>query len=737
MGLAFATAIVGVVVRARRRRTETEARVAAEREARRRAAELAQRRAEEEARAAGARERQAEEEARRAEEEARIATEREARRRAAELAQRRAEEEARAAGERERQAEEEARRAEEEARIATEREAQRHAAEEAQRRAEEEARAAGERERQAEEEARRAEEEARIATEREAQRHAAKEAQRRAEEEARAAGEWERQAEEEARRAEEEARITTEREAQRRAVEEAKRRAEEGARTAAERERKAEEEARRAKEGARIAAEREAQRREAEEAQRRAPQYRPPTGGFSVPRQPPPTATRNGPRPGGDEAAATTRALAIEVRALFDRGGCCRVTLLPKRRAGSPEECAATSINGGGLELVALEEEWYQDVAPEDLGALLRAGTVWASQDTGQEWTLAGREVFVLAGGTTHRGFVSCPRLTLGREHIVLCASTRLAQVEGALQEAGCTNRSVFREEDGAPSGWVLIGDADSARRPQGLVPTSAVPMEEGSDILNVLRPLPEIEISLEGGVPLGYSSWLAGFPPLIRVLGDAQHLEQVLIDGNEATIGEGGGFRAPGWDAPGTHQVWCSNVSRSYSLHHLEQSWHPWPAYVFPPASGSGDRMAICGPLVRPLAAENVLADATSSFEGGNLLQSNPILLGAVPGQVFIATPRRDVRGAQCFACPPFDAVWALPAQPLLCDKLTNRVLLVARPGGGTAPDSSATAGPVSQWCRLILDASRKGLSVEPEAGRVLWTQYKRFARSLWRRIR
>jgi hypothetical protein len=343
----------------------------------------------------------------------------------------------------------------------------------------------------------------------------------------------------------------------------------------------------------------------------------------------------------------------------------------------------------------------------------------------------------VLAVGTTHRGFVSCPRLTLGREHAVLCTTPKLAEVEDALQRAGCTNRTVFREDNGVPSGWVLVSDMDRVGRPRGLVPTCAVAMKEGSDMLNVLRPLPEIEISLAGGVPLGYSSWLASFPPVIRILGDAQYVQKVLIDGKDAMIGEDGAFRADGWDEPGAHQVWCSNVSRGYSLVRMEQSWHPWPAYVFPSASDGGVRVAICGPLIQPLATEDALGDATKGFEGVSVLQSNPILLGAVPGQVFVATPRRDVRGARCFAYPPFEAVWALPAQPLHCNKVTYRILLVARPVGAAAPDGSTAAGAVSQWCKMILDASRKGLSVEPAAARDLWAQYTRFARDLWRKTR
>jgi hypothetical protein len=346
----------------------------------------------------------------------------------------------------------------------------------------------------------------------------------------------------------------------------------------------------------------------------------------------------------------------------------------------------------------------------------------------------------VLAAGTTHRGFVSRPRLTLGHEQAVLCTTSNVAGVEGALQEAGCTKWVKFGEEYGAPRGWILVADADRTGRPRGFVPTNPVPLAEESDILNVLRPLPDIDISLGGGVPLGYSNWLAAYPPTIRILGDSQHAHKVLIDGKEATIGEDGVCRAPGWDEPGSHQVWCSNLSRSYSLIRLERTWDAWPAYVFQSPSGGGDRVAICGPLVRPLTIGETLGEVANRLEADDFIQGNLILLGAVPGEVFLAARRQDVRGAHCFPSPPFDPVWALPEQPLRCDKTTCCIRLVgdmSAPTNGVGPDHAGSTGAVSQWCRLILDASRKGLPVTPPAAEALWLRYKRFARSLWRRIR
>jgi hypothetical protein len=706
IGLAFGTAILVVVVRVRHLRAENETGAEAKRKA-----EDGCRRADEEARLGTDQEGQNETDARRAEEE-RIAAEREARCHAEQARQGR-EQEARRGAERKAQGQaEEARPAEEEARATAEREPQR----------------------EAEEDRQRAEEEAHLAAKSEAQRHGV-----------------------EVRRDEEEVRAAAEQQAGRRDEAEAAQHASdlEGGQGNDIPELGAPVKRQTIAPGS-SAADTTPQELSAggvpglvleaaggvvslppgrAPARRRAPQYRPPSGAASVSRQPPTAARRDGLGANGEEeTATTTRGLPIEVRVLFVRGGCCRVTLLPKRRAGCPEECVASSMNGEALELVALEEEWYQDVVPENLDTILRDGTVWATPDNGQEWTLAGREIFVLAAGTTHRGFVSCPRLTLGREHVVLCKTTRLVDVEGALESAGCARPTVLRSEDGTPLGWGLVSDVDRAGQPRGLVPTVAVSIKDGGDILDVLRPLPEIEISLEGGVPLGYSSWLAGFPPAVRVRGDAQHVQHVLIDGNEATLEDNGTFSAPGWDDPGTHQVWCSNMSRGYSLVRLERSWEHWPAYVF--SSAGGNRLGICGPLVRPLAAEDILGAVTGGFEAGSVPHNNPILLGAIPGQVFVAIARRDVRGARCLACPPFEPVWALPAHSLRCDKASCRILLMDSPDSAATP-GGVGAGQVSQWCSLILDASRKGLSVEPAEGRELWNQYRRFARNLWKKTR
>ena len=460
---------------------------------------------------------------------------------------------------------------------------------------------------------------------------------------------------------------------------------------------------------------------------RRTPEYRAPVGG-AQPRRP--SLQPRARLPQAEKSTPGDRAAPIHVRVVFQRGGYCTVSLLPRRLGGLPERLTVSS-NEGDAELVALQDDWYQDVFPDDLAGLLREGSVWTSSDTDQEWVLSGREVFVLAPGTTHRGFVSCARLTVGRNQLVLCTVVQLASVEGALRIAGCAGWSHVHEDAGAPPGWCLLRD---------VVPQTPVPLSSAPDILNILRPLPEIEIALEGGIRLAHSDWLLGYPPAIQIYGDPEHTNGVLIDARHATVSEVVGYVAPGWDVEGDHQISCNSTHKRYSLVRSQPNWAYWPAYSLTTSGAPGDdrKFEFCGPLVRLV----VKSGQSNHRRVVQVPATNPILLGACPGQVFSLRARPDLRGAQCLGLPPFNAVWALPHQPLHCDKRANRILLVEE---STPEVGSASPGPVAgrhdaeRWCLLILEANRKGLAIEsatPEV-HVLWREYKKLAKDLWRKLR
>ena len=459
---------------------------------------------------------------------------------------------------------------------------------------------------------------------------------------------------------------------------------------------------------------------------RRASQYSAPSGSL-------PPSQRSSPqdKPQRTDGSLPRAAPAdIAVRIMFERGGYCVVSLLPKRLPGLPEELVVSSEDGDDVKLLALQDQWYQDVVPDNVAEILRKGIVWKDLNTGQEWLLSGREVFVFAHGTTHRGVVSFPRLSLGRSHVILCTMALLGRVEEALRASGCLCWSQFTEDDGVPSGWRLLRE---------VVPQKPVHRSNETDIINILRPLPKIEVALEGGIRLTYNTWLLGYPPAIHIFGDPDNKEPVLIDGEEAAISEKDGYTTPGWDIEGNHQVFCSGISKTYSLVRSQINWTYWPAYSFAMSSSRDDdhKFEFCGPLVRPVAIgsqkyhrEIVAAPAT-----------NPVLLGDDPGKIFLLHSRLDLRGARCLGLPSFDPVWALPPEPLRCDKRTNRILFVGELASGDIRANQGFAGrrDLKRWCQLILDANRKGLSVEPTSPETddLWRKYKTVARSLWRRLR
>ena len=464
---------------------------------------------------------------------------------------------------------------------------------------------------------------------------------------------------------------------------------------------------------------------------RRPTSYRPPTGK-------PPTSPRQVPLPigrsrGGDKIAGNhTQAASIRLRILFERGGYCRMSLLPKRPAGLPVRITVAGPTGS-LELVAFDDDWYQDIELDGFGDQLQNGFVWKDETTGQEWRLSGREVFVFGQGTSHSGFTSCPRLALQRPHVVVCTRAKLAAVEAALREAACGDWTQLEEDDGLPDGWVAL---------KSVVPSRPVPLADDTDIRNVLRPLPAIEIALRGGIRLDRNTWLSGYPPSIGVYGDSKGAA-ILIDGQQAELSTDGGYSVPGWDEVGDHKVWCGGKNSVYSVVSRPPKRTIWPARTFSSSGNSDGCLAICGPIVRFHGEDVSFDDGADWPESIEVPSNNPVLLGSSPGDIYIANCRQDVRGASCIASPRFSPVWALPIRPLQCNKQSSRILLVGKPvepGHGISRDTSKTVrGAPELWCRLILDAGRKGLSVESATPEIenLWRRYKSHARAIWKKSR
>lgn len=468
-------------------------------------------------------------------------------------------------------------------------------------------------------------------------------------------------------------------------------------------------------------------------APRRNTKYRPPKSTL------PPKPKAGGNVPEGDRTAAPgrSRSLPIEVRVLFQRGGTCQVSLLPRRPDEAPEIVRVQGLRDGNV-LIALQDEWYGDLHPPNLGELLLSGVAVSEEDAGQVWLLSGREIFVLASTTTLSGYVSSSRLALGRSQCVLAVESRTGDVEAVLREAGCESWKTLTHEDGVPSGWLLFRD---------VVPTLPVASPPTTDILNTLRPAADIEIALEDGIRLDYSNWLEGNPPSIRVYGDPKSIGAPLIDAAPAVLEQSAGvtrLTAPGWDEVGDHQVWCNGVTRRYSLVTRAADPDFWPAYTFSPVEHRrpAREIAICGPLVREIGDPIDGGDVSSRLCA--VPPTNPVILGANPGEILFLAKWNHATGAQRLGSVPFEPIWAVPLLPLLCDKATHRIKFIgnrdaAPPANTRFVNARERNALIRRWCVHVMDLGRKGILLESDEPDVVerWRRCRALARDTWRNRR
>jgi hypothetical protein len=409
------------------------------------------------------------------------------------------------------------------------------------------------------------------------------------------------------------------------------------------------------------------------------------------------------------------RILALSVRLLFAKSGYCRIGLLPQRIPDMPGEITLTDRERK-FNVAAIQDEWYEDVFPEDLGEILGNGIRWKGEGDSNllvYWQLSGRDLYVLAGKDLN-GFVQTTRLKIGRKHVLLCRESLVSKVEQILRETRCKDFKTLPGSYGTPRGWTAIRD---------VIPTTFVKIEAVPEIFSILQPEPELEIDLEGGIHLQQSSWLAGFPPRICVSGALDSVVEVFVDGEKACIQEDDSFGTSGHDAIGDHivSVPLGNVSKTYRICKASDDWEPWGAHNL-------GHVQLCGPLLLTSEADQPTCAVI-------VPSKNPVLLGPHPGEITWCPP---VSGPKRAGFATFNPVWALPDDPYGSNKLSTYVLMIEPltlvPEPRCRQFTGKKALRVSAWCAAIMNASRKGLRVEPENedNISLWKEYKRYARTL-----
>ena len=431
------------------------------------------------------------------------------------------------------------------------------------------------------------------------------------------------------------------------------------------------------------------------------PRYRPPAAGGRVP--------RNRSARISQEAPSETAGAALETRvqARIERSGNIEFALLLKRPLSSPEQLAV-EISGEEIGLEARDDEWYESPVFPSVGSVLRDGLLATGSFAESEplrWVLSAGRPFYIFTHEAGVGWANQTRLKLGLLQFVICVASWRDAVMTALRET-CAGGSTPVPRDGMLPGWTVFGLFTPVR------PVSPI---EGDNLANLLRPTPDIEFSLDGGLWLRGNTWLAGFPPTIRISGQAPAGAAVLIDGIAADCDSNGILTAPRFDLPGTHAVSCEGRAASYAIAEPPTEW---------PETDQGTDGIPAGSVSTDRRLGRIFS----------VRMTNRVLIGSTPGQIFVCSPRF---GPMWAGLVPFDPVWALPVDPLHCDRGSAPILQCA--DSPVAPlkridwrDRAQRWSAVNRWKAAVLDCSRKRLRLEPAACSDFWFTYLNEARRL-----
>lgn len=414
-------------------------------------------------------------------------------------------------------------------------------------------------------------------------------------------------------------------------------------------------------------------------------------------------------------ARVSQSSLEVRLQLLTSRMGDVQAGLLFKRPEGFPASLAI-KVRGHDVHLSAYGDGWYTaDIGSQsNVATTLKEGLIASKHVNGTaltSWMLsAGREIYVTASQPGSAGYHTVPRLALGCAQFVVVRDHLQKPVIEILAET-CGKAVQRLDLDRAPlTGWSVFGP---------VVPLKPITHRDGDDSLNVIRPLPELAILLEGGLCLRGAEWLEGFPPQISIAGPIPERERVLIDNVFALADSTGVYRVPRCNDVGDHTVWCAGKSRAYRISAPPQLWEPWPAH----AQRKG---TVCGALSEYQAISPPAQLVT-------VPRSNQVLIGANPGEVHAASGQWE----EWTGIVPFAPVWALPANPFQCRRNTVRIILMAASPVVLPSGRKPKPHAVRAWCAAILDCRRKGLQLDSPGAASLWDDYIRAARRTWRSVR
>jgi hypothetical protein len=214
----------------------------------------------------------------------------------------------------------------------------------------------------------------------------------------------------------------------------------------------------------------------------------------------------------------------IEVRVEARRGGRrFEHELYPRAPAGFPDGVYRSGTTSVSLERVP-GTAWFGP-----LPASLAEGALGSGLDLRNgryALRLAEARVVSLEKNDELGGWVSCPRIVSGQEHMVLCHTSLAERVEDRLRLIAQPGWEKAPGTAGLPASWVCF---------RGIrVGGTTIAAEEHGE-LDCLTPRWHAGISFSGGLKIAADAWLVGGEPVVAVTASEGTTAPVLLDGETA----------------------------------------------------------------------------------------------------------------------------------------------------------------------------------------------------------
>ena len=279
------------------------------------------------------------------------------------------------------------------------------------------------------------------------------------------------------------------------------------------------------------------------------------------------------------------------------------------RPEGYPESVAVQTDDGQKL-IDAYDEHRYDDLVDPIYPTKLLESELRIASNEGFRWVRSARQLHIFTKDQSESGLISVGTVRAGVEHTIVCRSTDTEAVLNTATATGSPPPTVDAKLQGVPDGWTLL---------TGYAPvnTAALQLSEG---LRPLDPGTDVKIEFEGGLAVGSRTFAEGHPPRITISPEPSGAS-VTIGGQPAMLVVGGGWVAPGWEAPGHHMVdVIPGPSAKYEIAAdpwSSRDWKFWNGHPGRFRDHIGDvwgEAEICGASIQGPRGQTVLAARTDS---------------------------------------------------------------------------------------------------------------------------